>query len=607
MALVATVLLCVLAATIVLIIATQAINAGHAESTRSDTAQAASAAANAKATLVSALQANPYFFYSSVFTATVNGQTYSERARVCAPTSTTIQPGSAWGLSTCGPSWNYVAATTTPTAWIQLTPPSLSNPNLVAQIFATVGSSSSGLTLTFRLNGTEQYSLWSSSSINLNQVPSAGPQQLTGCPPACSTLAGSLYTGGTMTFSSSSSATVSLLNAQVEAEQGFTTTPNDPASRFYSQSPVSSSTPPIGNIRQVAPEVLTTQALRSSLSRDFSVACPGSGAATPFYLSSTQTASSLCLIAGNTILTGPAATATVPAGTQAYLVILNGAAKTVSIWATTANPTTGLDTACTTAACDLLTQGATDTTNNTSPGVLSYWSQAPATLIGSNIPLPQTGVIFADHDVYLGTCSAGTDDPFTTPNGVCPALPGSAVAGMYVGNNVTLIAGHVVNNSGLYSPDYTSGANVYLGSSVTTASSASFGVIASGSLVLPYWSHSPGTSANSSQTLDGAYVALGIGVDPSVASPLTSFPAYVDTTNADNVASQLFINGSLAAPDINLTLPLFGALSLAGESQLNSSPPPYFTDFSGNWFQVSSAPLTAAEVCGAGALTCPGM
>jgi len=586
MALVATVLLAVLAASIVLVIATQAINASHNESSRSDASQASAAAANAAQAFESQLQQNPYFFFSSVFSTTVNGQTYAERARVCIPTSSTIQPGSAWSVSSCGVTWNYTKASSSPTAWLQLTPPSLTNPSLQVQILATVGSTSEGLSLTFRMQGTEGYSLLSSGSIDLNTLPSQGPQAATGCPPACSSVSGSIYSGGTITLPTSS--LVSLSNAQLLAELGFAASPSDPTSRYYAQSTQLGSTPPIWNIRNIVSDVITTQSLRSSLDRMSTVACPGT---TPWYTATTALASSLCLQAGSTVVTSASTAATIPSNVTAYLLVFNGTAKTVTVWYTikSINP----DAACATSSCDLVTQGTTDATSTSSPGQRSFWTASGSTQLGT-IPLPQSGIIATDKDVFLGTCStSGNDTPYLVANSSCPVLSGND-PGMLVGQNITVLAGSQSNP-----------ANAWLSSSIETSPGVSFGVVASGQLIIPYWAHAPGTSSSTNQVLQGAYTAMGLGVDPSVASPITSYPAFINTTNANNVAAELDLTGSLASPDMNLSFPLFGAVVLAPQSQLISSPPPYFSDIDGRWSLASSSVLTASQVCGSGSTTCP--
>jgi hypothetical protein len=604
MALVATVLLVVLAATIVLVISAQAINTSHDESSSADLAAATLQAHNAAAAFESALETNPYFFYAQVFTATVGSSTYSEQARLCDQGSTVVQPGGAWSLASCGAAWTYRAPIVTPTAWLRITPPHLDSPVLTVNIMATVGSTSDGLTLTFRMNGTENYTLFSSSALDLTTLP--------GTP----TLSGPVYTPSTITVPNASSpnATSLLGAAQLEAEQGFPTAPIDPSARYYAATASSSAVPPIYSIRNVVPEVLTTQSMRASFSDSYAVACPGG---TPWYDTFASASSSLCLKAGSTIVTSSSGTTViVPAAATAYMLNFATSGPNVAIWYTTRTNPLMIDTSCAASACDLATDssagGPSDVAAGTHPGQLSSWTYL------ATVPLPETGIIFTDHDVQLGICSTGSDTPFLTPGGSCPSLSaGSTDAGMDVAHSLTVLAG---------TP--TTPANVWIGTSIFTTNNASFGAIATGQLFIPYWSHSPYSTATApttdptanatTQVLDGAYAAMGYGIDPSLVSPIAPWPQsqQLYTSASQNLASSLVLNGSLAAPDLSIGTPItapaatvgpfaaFANVTLANQSQFVTAPPPYFTDFDGTWSLVATTRYTVAQACGINVLSC---
>ena len=615
MALVTTVLLLALAATIVVVIATQSIDSNQVEANRSALSSSQAAAQNAEAALQAALQANPYFFYSSVFSATINGQTYSERARVCPTNSATIQPGSAWSLASCGPYWTYTDPATAPTAWIELTPPSISHPQLGVHIMATVGGVSSGLSLQLAMNGSEQYSLYTPSNLDVTVAPNG------------STLSGSIYTAGALysqlgqaVGSTATQNNTSFSNAQVEAESGFygaagsPENPADPASRYYAQTPNTSLTPPIRDIRSVVPQVLTASAFQSSLANDYSVACPGG---TPFLLTATQTASSLCLKPGATVLGAAGNQLTVPANAAAFLILTNPGAKSLSVWYSTTLPHPDQYDCVTNGFCDFGTEasadyasmltGGTITRPGTNPGIFPFWTTYPNGFLG-NLAIPQTGLVFSSNSVYLSACStAASPTAFANTDSqnfdaTCPAINGSSSPGMEVPYSMTILAGTA-----------TSPADIWIDGSINTDQGVSFGAVASGSIYLPYWSHTPGTSSNANLNLSGAYSALGFGTDPTLNATVQPYPnlGFVDTSalTPDNQAGTLNITGSLAALNLDLSFQTeFSSLSANWLTQFNTAPPPYFTTFSGQWVTMSQSTLTPQQGCAAAttALNCAG-
>jgi hypothetical protein len=564
-ALVVTVLLLAVAATIVLALAAEAITSSRTSASEANNAVAVNLTANAEAALTSALQNNPYFYLSGVFTDSVSGELYSENARVCLPTGALVEPGQAWSVSECGTTWAYSSPTTTPNASIEITSPSLSNPDLVVNIEGTAGGDSSAIQLSYHLVGPEHYTLWSSSNLDLTQLSSRA------------SLSGSIYSSGEITPPTNSGL---LSGAQLEAEQGFTTTPTDASVRYYAQN-TTSATPPVEDIRDVAPEVLTTQSLQSSLGEIDTVSCQG---ATPWWNSATQEPSSLCLEGGASVPLNANTSVKIPTNVTAYLLIFNGAASsgpdTVSVYYSVSP--IDADQNCQTTTCDFVTQGQADAGESplTNPGILAYWT--PNELGTFN--LPADGLISTDQDTYLSACSSGDTASFAVLNATCPTLSGSA-AGMLINDNITVVAGTA-----------TTPANVYVDGSIHVTTGDTFGVIASGSLYLPYWAHTPGATT---ETLDGSYVALGKGVDQGV-SAIQSYPSAVgsDATNPDDTAGNLNLVGSLATPDLSLTLPFsyFANINLSSSSTLVTTAPPYYTNFNGTWDLAGTVTLDPATL-----------
>ena len=609
MALVTTVLLTVLAATIVLAIAAESVSATRAESTRSDAASATRIAADAKSAFASSLQADPYFYFKTVFDVTApSGTVYAELARTCtnSTTTTTVQPGAAWSsaLANGCTSWTY-GATQSPTtwsgatgaAWLEVVPPTTAKPLLQVDIMATSGADSDGLKLTYRLSGSERYTLWSSADLVLDNMARGCAASTT-----CASLSGTSYSGGAVFLPTTGS--VSIASAELATEVGFTPTPTVTSARYY-QPTASAGPPPIRKIRNLLPTPLTTSSLRAAQPRTLALACPGgTGAAAAvdaLNSSSDGSSTSLCLTAGQTNRLTTATTATVPTGVDGYLLVFTGATTasggaTVTVYVSTATIAPAGNCA---VACDLATLGASDLTASpiTAPGDINFWNGTAGngnSLLGT-FPLPRTGLIFADKDVYLGACSS-TSAPtaYLTANTACPALSAGygSTPGMVVPSSTTVIAG-----------TSTTPANIYPATSIITPTGVSFGAVAAGSVLFPYWARSPGTTAAASQTVDGAYTALGYGVDTG-SSPIGTFPTSVDTTNADNVATALTVNGSLAAPALDLRLQLFSTVNLASLPLLGTQPPPYFTDFYGAWSLQGAPRLTASAACGSTVRTC---
>lgn len=581
-------MLSILAAAIVLVITTQSIDASRTASNQSDSQTASQAAADTRRSVETWLASSPYVFLSTV--------SPYEDARVCT-TGVVVQPGSTWPAS-CGTSWTY----TTPSnlsaggtvnssstlnsldgavVEVQLQAPSSASPFLHVDIVTHVGQYSAGLSLVYRMHGSEGYTVYSTGDLHLDSLAN-------GCTAACSTISGSLYTDGSLYLPSSSAVTISA-NTQLETETGFSPAPPSTSTAlYYSPNPVpgTTSTAPILNIRTVAPAQLTLADLRAAAARTSALACPSAPA---IAYPSDSALTSLCLSSGAAIpalydpATGSAGTVTVPTGVTAYLFLFDQAATsparadTVSIYYATSPITPAGNCA---ASCDLLSVSAADVAANQSPGEFSFWSP---NLLGV-FAIPRSGLVYSPVDAYLSLCgSAASNAAWTTLNGSCPALSaGYTAAGMTVGQSTTIIAG---------SPS--APANVWLSGSIAHAPGVSFGAVAYGSVLIPYWARPPGTAASTDLALSGAYTALGYGQNSS--SAIQTFPASVDTTIADNVSNSLNLDGSLAAPSVSLAFNMFSQASLQSSAQLAQAPPPYFTDFDGAWQLVSQAVLATAS------------
>jgi hypothetical protein len=566
-ALISTVILTIIAAAIVLVITTQSIEAGRTASNQSDSQTAQTALTDARVTLASWLQTDPYAMLTSV--------SPLEDARVCLD-GTVVQPGGAWPLSQCGTSWTYetpsnlsssnsinastlLNAVDNSVVQAQLQAPSAASPFLRVRLTAQYGHYNAAQLLTYRMQGSESYTVYDASALHLDQLAS-------GCSSACSSLTGTLYSDSTIYLPTSSAASVGS-TTQLESESGFSPGPPSGTGAFYydtSPQVGSSGTAAIGNIRSVSPSQLTVAALRSAAIRNSNFACPGSN---PTTYPTDNALTALCLTTGTNIparynpATSSAGTVTVPSGVTAYDFVFGDAGQasaspnTVAIYYSTSTLTPAGNCS---VSCDEISASASQVAANQNPGEYSFWSP---TLLGV-FTIPRSGLLYSPVDAYLSLCaSASQNNPWTTLNGSCPArTSGYATAGMVVGQSATVIAGSAL-----------APANVYISGPVTQAPGVSFGAVATGAVIVPYWSRPPGTA---SLAVQGAYTALGYNANSGPA--VETYPASVDASIADNVASSLVFTGSIAGPSVNLGLNMFSQVS-----------PPYYTDFSGTWTLTS--------------------
>jgi hypothetical protein len=566
--LVATVLLSLMAATIGLVVVRQTVLSTRTDTLRSDLDAAYAASVEGRADFERSLAADPRFYLSRVSAA--------ERARVCAfpGGSVTVQPPAdatqsvAWppaGHPECADRWTYATADHAGVVREEITPPSPSDVNLHVRLLAAVGNAETGVSADYRMDTAGKFTAYSAGDLHLDDLASG----------AATTLEGALYTGGQMFLPTT--ADVSLTEGtQLFAEDGFVGSP-DGSVRAYTGGDAENGLRPI---RATLADPQSLEGLRSTARRLQAVGCPG-GAPVNF-TSGNQYASSLCLAAGAQVMpaagTGGGSLLTVPKS-AAYLLIFGGptAPDTVDVYAASSAPNATGDCAIT---CDLPALAAGDVAAGTHPGggvgARTVWGAKLGTF-----RLPTTGVITADADVYLSQCTT-----FTTAGGTCPSLNGSPEPGMQVGRSVTVVAG---------SADAPH--DVYLSGPVTAAGNARLGVVATGSVVVPYWSRPAGGSLR----VDAALVALGLDHDGTTAA-LRSLPAELPPAGgpADpSYAQSLVIRGSVAAPDLDLTsLAGFRAVALQADPELRVDPPPYLPGFTDTWSRYGAARLSSPAVCG---------
>jgi hypothetical protein len=551
-----TVLLTTAAASIVLVIVAGVLANTRTEVSRVSADSATQSASAAQAALEAALAADPQVFLHKVLAA--------EPDRVClaeagAPTygddtKPAADKGDVTWPADCGGVWEYRPATADADTILKLTPPSPANPLLTAEIVGRTGGASAGLFATYRLDGAGRYTLWSQSDLALDPTVAGG---------GTTALTGDIYSAGTVFLPTSSR--VQLSGAQVLTEDDdLGGVPAADGTRFYAAKPQVGDVP-VHDVRTVVPAPLTLTPVIAQVGAVHDAACaPAAVNLANGY------SSELCLRSSASYVTAVGSSVASPAGVKAWLLLTGraGAGTVDVLYSTSATVPAGeCDVRCTPAAL-----ADDERTSGTHPGVPGYW-----TTLGT-FRLPADGVVTTDATTHLGLCGNG----FATYNGTCDTVSGAA-PGMAVDKSFTVLAGTVA-----------APADVYLSGPIHAVGSARLGVVATGSIVVPYWARPGGTTLD----VDAALVALGTGVDVHDSS-FRTWPkaASVPGGASDpSYAAAFHLTGTLAGPHLDLNLGAFRAVTLSRDDQLLHTPPPYLPGFSGTWERVDSRPLTTDEL-----------
>lgn len=574
-------LLSAVAASIALVLIHAALASGRNTADLSAVRAAGEDVAAAQASFEQSLAANPSFFYSSVWSDPADGA--SEAARVCTAgpdSGTDIQPGSSWPAS-CGDSWTYAAPSTRPLVEAEIIPPGLGQATLSVRFAAVVGSAASGQVVTYRYGATGRLSVYSAETLPLAALGTA-------------TLSGIVYSGQQIELPTSSAVNVS--GATLAAEGGFVGSTSGTTASLYEANPPSgttgtSGTPTIGNIRTLLPTPASLSSLAAEVTRLQALGCPGAApAALPH---STDAAgplvTSLCLAKGASVLPDNASTpVTVPADTEAYLLAFGHTptatgfgtgsqnATTVDVYTSSSQDTVAAG-GCS-IRCSPIALAAKEASSGSSPGVLPasgatgyHWR-----FLGT-FDLPASGVIATDAETDIGSCGAA----FLTANScqtITPETPGATG----ILSSLTVVAGTL-----------TSPADVYFDGPVVS-DGGTLGVVATGDVVLPYWSH----PEEGALQIDADIAALGLDhrQDPQ-ASALVAYPAQLPPQSSPsdpNYASKLALSGTLAAPALDLELPGYAATSYSPGSA--ATPPPWMGGFSASFRPAGVAPMTPAQL-----------
>lgn len=541
-ALLATVAISVIASVAAMVVITLTLDSTRAESTTLNRMEAIEAIESAQTRFEEELLVAPLFFYTSVFDL--------ERARVCVvDESQVVQPGSAWPRE-CGTTWEYVQADDPGDVRLEISPPSNSDPRLMVRILSNIGGYEIGIEATYALDSTARYSLYSQEDLDLSVLPHE----------TASSVAGEVYSGGTIALPqwelTSSSGVVS-------AEDGFPRAPEESPYganpvRFYGGIEDIAGDVAVYDIRELYPVEPEVVGMRASFASVVDLACQGEvalvdGAATRF-----------CLRAGDQLVNGSGDLVDVPEGASSYLV-LPGAGASAGVLVYWSGKTSEAPATCG-GGCDLASDSGTSIAAGTHPGDASFW-----TLLGE-FPEPVGGVIHTDRDTHIGLCGGA----FVEVDGSCTAW--DAGGGVEIDSHLTIVVGTLVEP-----------ADVWLSGPVRVASGASFGAVASGRTLLPYWARTAGSDG----IVEGAYTALGVGVS---GDSVAVWPAVIE--EGGNAGGVLRIKGGFAGTSIDTEFALYDSIVLTNFDRHWTAPPPLYPSATGEWRVVHQRRLTSVEVCG---------
>jgi hypothetical protein len=542
-ALLATVVLTVIAAGAAMVIVSLTLDSTRSDATRIDRYDAYSAIRSAQRGFENELASAPFFYYTEVYAL--------ERARVCtAGDNRVVQPGTPWP-SECGTQWSYQQADAPGAVRLEIEPSNIDEPNLNVKAISLVGRSVIAMQWSYAPDSAGRYSLASSSDLDLNQLPHGAGSELTG----------ELYSDGVLTLPS-----FAIIGGRgvVSARDGYLGAPEtSPYSenpvRFFGPTEDLSGNVPVYPIRELHPISGTASGMNAMFATSVEIAC---GTGTP--VSVNGAATSLCLSPGGTVIGADLNPLVLPATATRFMLIFSQASdRSVDVYwsdrSDSAPSTCG-------GGCNLSSSSQASITAGEHPGAASYWSSVGTLL------LPYHGIIHSSIDTQIGMCGSN----FASTASACTSW--NTTAGMEVRANVSVLVGSLLEP-----------ADVYLGGDIFVADTASFGVVASGRILLPYWA----ASTDEVQHLEGSYVGLAIG---GYSAGVETYPAV--NSSGSNTRDALLLEGGFTGNGIDTSFPLYDSIQIVGRARHWRTPPPLFLSPTGSWRLMSSTRVSAAENCG---------
>lgn len=538
MAMLVTVLLVTVAASIALSMVRAAGNEAQTSGNRIDVTAALRDAQGEIALIESQLSADPVGFLMRVLD--------GERARLCAYDNQAYQPGDPWP-ERCR-TWTYVPPARAANVRFELTAPNPDDPLLYAEVLSRRGALDVGYRAGYALAGAGR---WTWASIGSVDFSSTGPSDAV-------TLSGNLYSLGNVTPGTA----VSLTDALVATDGSFVSAPTDPTVGWYGDNQE--------DVRSVKAAPLSAGDLTGAVEMLRQVACPGGD---PVVTGGGVWSSHLCVAPGARLLDVNGTEVQVPENSESFAVIFNGADLDIYTSDMRIDTTENSDLVCD--DCDLPAFVADPLAGGSHPGGMRFWESRGASFLGT-FPPSATGVIWFAGDTTVGVCS--DTDEYST-GAPCVARNGAGGEGTEFAASLTIVAGEP-------------GAprDILIGSSIRASGSHELALVAAGDIVIPHWAATIGGALR----VDAHLLGAGNGQRPSV----RSFPYERTDSGAldPNWAQSLTIVGSVAGTALELGHSGFRTVSYQRGSVGNGASP-WFGGLDPTWVRVSMARISGFDVC----------
>ncbi|MCP4844890.1 MAG: hypothetical protein GY901_07285 [Actinomycetia bacterium] len=436
----------------------------------------------------------------------------------------------AWDPAVDGTAWCY--ATGSPAGnesnSVHLHAPSSADPHLKVTAVGVSGDWDVALERSYRMDGADLFTVWTGGDLALDDLSRVNFSNS-----ATTELAGSVYAAGNLF--APTAAGVSLSDLQIVAAGSTDVVPAADVV-VYDANPATANL----DVSDLTGSSLSLGDLRASAARVSGIACAAPTA--------------LCLTAGTTY-----GSVTAPSSVDEWLITFS--ASTGAEIEVFYRQDGGEFAGDCLIRCDVTQLATAQVTAGEHPAVGSYW-----TPLGT-FPVPSSGLVWADADVHLGLCGSA----FIVEGSTC--TPSAVPAFLTIGAGTAVAP-----------------ADVFIGSTIT-ADDAALGVVATGSVVFPYWAAAPGTTTT--HRVEATIVALGYGVSAaddvasirtlpeSVAAPLPG------SATEGTVAGSLELVGTLAGSGVDASLRLYRDVTI--QPRPDSQPAaPWLPGFGGTWSVVST-------------------
>ena len=540
-ALVLTVLLAAVAASIALAMVSQTLSSSRTDQLRNSGSSARQDTYSMLTQFEIALRSRPSIYLEKVLE--------NEPDRICIsnPSKPRYASGTVWPAA-CGPVWDY--ANSSDSKILKITPPNSENPNLKVDTVSKIGQTLYALTATFKTKGSGTFTVWTNSDLILDSTSSPSNQSI---------LNGVLYSTKTITLPSLDS-TVNIQNSQIIAEKGYTGTSTTNSRLYSGQSGA------LKSAIEVIPSPLTLSQLRSDTLHLPTLACAANN--NLFEYQNKVASVTLCFKAGQVLLTTNGEPVTIGNETGSYLIQPSATAVDEL---TVFQSTQILSTKDCLIDCNLPLIASSLSDNYL--GNQAAWGSPIGTF-----KVPHSGLIFFEKDTFIGLCGSG----YASPNGVCQTVNGT-FPGMTVTKNMTIMTGTATDPK-----------NIILGSPIYSTLGKKIGLVASNSLIVPFFARPPQSDLN----LEIAAIALGYGVDVNTYPTFRTYPFELSKNSEIdiNFANSLEIKGSIYAPYFDFKLNTTNSTSLLADLDLLKSPPPYLPGFNIGVIRTSTRNLTPDEI-----------